>query len=54
MMTAQEARDAYIARFGGFPEFLFMGASDVEIVSAVKKAIETGKEIEAADMEADY
>lgn len=53
-MTAQEARNAYIARFGGFPEFLFMGAADAEIVSAVKKAIEAGKEIEAPDSELDY
>lgn len=53
-MTRQEAIDMYIERFGGFPYFLFLGASDEAIVSAVTDAIENNKEIEAADDSALY
>jgi hypothetical protein len=46
-MTVDEAIRAYTERFGGFPAFLFMGASDDVIIDAVKKAVSTGEEIEA-------
>lgn len=53
-MTVQEAKDRYISRFGGFPEFLFMGAEDAVIINAVKTALDRGKEIELPDTDADY
>lgn len=46
-MTKDEAIKAYSEKFGGFPDFLFMGAADSEVVSAVKKALKTGEEIDA-------
>lgn len=40
-MTADEAIDLYMEKFGGFPFFMFMGADDITIIEAVKNAIET-------------
>ena len=48
-MTRQEAIDKYTERFGGFPTYLFMGASDEYVVWQVQKALRTGKEIEAEE-----
>jgi hypothetical protein len=48
-MTADEAIRLYMEKFGGFPAFLFMGASDEVIISKVQEAIKTGQEIEASD-----
>lgn len=45
--------EQYIAKFGGYPYPLFRGASDDYIISTLKKALESGKEIEPPD-EADY
>lgn len=45
-MTANEAKQKYIDRFGGFPEFLFMSASDDSIIKAVEKALKDNEEIE--------
>lgn len=53
-MTAAEAKAAYIAKFGGYPSFLLMGASDEEIVAALEPCLETGKELEAPDPDALY
>ncbi len=53
-MTAEEAIRIYVERFGGFPAFLFMGASDEAVVSAVEKAMKSGEEIEAPDDGAVY
>jgi hypothetical protein len=52
-MTAEEAVGAYTKIFGGFPYFLFMGASEEVIVDAVEEALRTGEEIQAEE-EADY
>ncbi len=46
-MTADRAIDLYIEKYGGFPYFMFMGASDEVIIEAVKKALDTGEEIVA-------
>ena len=47
--TDDDAINAYVERFGGFPYFLFMGAEEDVIIDAVVKAIETDREIEAED-----
>ena len=44
-MSRSEAIKKYSEKFGGFPYFLFMGAEDSEVVSAVEQALKTGKEI---------
>ncbi len=54
MMTIEEAKERYRKRFGGFPEFLFMGSSDEEVVKAVEEALRTGKEIEPSVEDGDY
>ena len=53
-MNANEALEAYTEKFGGFPYFLFMGATDEQIVKAVEMALKTGKEIVAKEPDADY
>lgn len=35
-MTREEAIEAYTEKFGGFPYFLMMGASDTAIITAVE------------------
>lgn len=44
--TKDEAIDAYIDKFGGFPNYLFMGAEEDVIIDTVIKALETDKMIE--------
>lgn len=44
-MTADEAIEAYTERFGGFPYFLMMGATDEYLVRKVEEALATGQEI---------
>lgn len=53
-MTVQEAIDKYIEFFGGFPFFLFLGAPDEQIITAVEKSLKSGKEIEVDNKDADY
>lgn len=53
-MTYGEAKNLYIERFGGFPEFLFMGADENEVLSHILKALKTGKEIKAPNDETVY
>lgn len=53
-MTKDEAIKAYVERFGGYPAFLLMGATDDEIVSELTECLKTGKELEAPDPDADY
>ena len=43
-MTAEEAVGVYTKIFGGFPYFLFMGASEEVIVEAVEEALRTGED----------
>ncbi len=45
--TEDDAINAYVERFGGFPYFLFMGADGDYIISEIVKALELGREIEA-------
>lgn len=52
--TMQEAIDKYVERFGGFPYFLFSGATDEQSIQAIKKALEEGKEINVADKSCDF
>lgn len=47
--TEDDAINAYIERFGGFPYYLFMGSEEDYIISEVVKALETDREIEADD-----
>lgn len=44
----------YEKRFGGYPAFLLMGASDEEIIEALEPCIKSGKEYEAPNPDADY
>lgn len=45
-MPYDEARALYIEKFGGFPDFLFMGADEEEVLPYIQEALNTGKEIE--------
>ena len=53
-MTKDEAIRAYEVKYGGVPFFLLMGASDEYIVNALTKCVDTGRELEADDPDADY
>lgn len=53
-MSAEEAKAEYIKKFGGFPEFLFMGATESVIVEEIKKALESGEEIKPVYEDGDY
>ena len=46
-MTREQAIREYTERFGWFPNFLFMGASDEYVVWQVQRALRTGEEIES-------
>lgn len=52
--TAEKAEAAYSERFGGWPYFLLMGADDDEVVWLARKALRTGREIDADEAEGDY
>lgn len=52
--TAEQAIDAYVEKFGGWPSFLMVGAADDEIIFEVRHSLRTGREIEARDPGADY
>ena len=53
-MGVEEVKAKYIEMFGGYPSFLLMGADDEYIVEVLTKCIESGKDLEAEDPEADY
>ena len=44
----------YVQKFGGFPYFWFMGASDESIKEAILKSLETGEEISASNEGLDF
>ena len=44
-MTIDEAKEAYTARFGGFP--YFSNGTDDELIAKVQEALETGEPISA-------
>lgn len=46
-MTREQAIKEYTERFGGFPNFLFLGAKDEYVVWKVQRALRTGEEIES-------
>lgn len=48
-MTREEAINKYVDKFGGWPHFLMMGASDEYVVRQVKKALKTGEEIKPVE-----
>ena len=51
--TKEELISDYVNKFGGFPYFLFMGAEDNVIISAIEKALKENKEI-SSDDDKDY
>ncbi len=53
MTELEQLKSEYIAKFGGYPSFLLRGASEDYVVGQLKKAIQSGKEIEAPD-DSDY
>jgi hypothetical protein len=53
-MTVNEVKKKYEDMFGGYPSFLLMGATDEEIIRELSACIESGKELEAPDPDADY
>ena len=53
-VTKEEVIAKYIEMFGGYPEFLLMGASDEEIIEALLPCIKSGEEYEAPFPEDDY
>lgn len=48
-MTRKEAIEKYADRFGGFPYFLFMGASDENVAEAVERALKEDEPIRAPE-----
>ena len=52
--TKEEAINAYIDRFVGFPKFLFMGANEDYIIDEVVKALEIDRKIEPKNEEVTY
>lgn len=50
----EKVTKAYEEKFGGYPAFLLMGATDDEIITKLKECIETGKELEPDEQDAYY
>lgn len=48
-MNRSEAIKQYVEKFGGFPYFLVMGASDKALIELVKKSLESGEEIKPVE-----
>ena len=48
-MIREETITAYKERFGGWPHFLMMGASDEGVVECVKEALKTGEKIKPVE-----
>lgn len=48
-MTREEAIEAYVDKFGGFPYYLFMGAADEYVVERVEEALRTGRPVRAEE-----
>ena len=48
-MTREEAINKYVDKFGGWPHFLMMGASDEYVVQQVREALKTGEEIKPVE-----
>ena len=52
-MTAKEVIEKYTEIFGGWPAFMFMGASDEEIVRELQPCVEQRKEYDGGE-DGDY
>lgn len=52
--NVEQAREKYIERFGGFPDYLLMGASDEYVIWKVRVALRTDREIEPDEPDAKY
>lgn len=52
--TREDAVKVYEERFGGFPEYLLMGASDEYVIWQVRRALRLGREITADERGAAY
>lgn len=50
----EELIKEYEKQFGGFPYYLFLGASDEFVISAIEKALQDDKEISNKDTSIDY
>ena len=46
-MTKQEAIKAYTEKFGSYPSFLFMGATDNYIIKTIEAALKSGEAIKS-------
>lgn len=53
MSELEKLQEQYIDKFGGYPYPLLRGAAEDYVIAQIKKALETGQEIEAPD-DADY
>ena len=53
-ITKEDAIKEYEKKFGGFPYFLYLSASDEVIIDAIKKALNEGKEISPKNKNIDY
>lgn len=45
--SREDAVRAYSERFGGFPSFLMMGATDEAVIAEVRHSIVTGRKMSA-------
>ena len=52
--TKEDAINAYIDRFGGFPNFIFIVSPDDFVIDEVVKALELDRMIEVEDDEVMY
>ncbi len=53
-ITKEEVIDLYTKRFGGYPAFLLMGATDEIIIEKLLESLKTGKELIIENKECDY
>lgn len=54
IMNVEEAINEYKKKFGGFPYFLFMSASEETIIAVIEEALDSGVEIDTLDASIDY
>ena len=50
----EELIKEYEKQFGGFPYYLFLGASDEFVISSIEEALQEGKEISNSDINKDF
>ena len=54
MSKVEDVIKEYEKKFGGYPVYLLMGATDEEIIAKLKKCIDSGKELEPDEQDAYY